>query len=84
MSTTGPTVPVTTAAKAWVAGIGSTLTAIQTALAVAMLVASDGQLDGGEIGTLVTAGITMVATVYGVWKTTNQPVRSNLSQPTTW
>lgn len=65
-----PVVDVT-AAKAWVAGVGSTLAALQGALTVVSLAANDGQFDGGEIGGLVTTAITLVLTVWRVWATPN-------------
>ena len=75
MSTGSATQPVVevTAAKTVVASVGATLTAFQVALTVVSLAFNDGQLDGGEIGGLVTSGITLVMTVYGVWKVRNQP-----------
>lgn len=72
VDTSQPVVKVT-AAKSVVAGIGATLTAFTTSLTVASLAVNDGQLDGGEIGGLVTAGLVLVSTVYGVWKVRNHP-----------
>ena len=73
-----PSVDVT-AAKAVVAGIGATITALLGALTVVSVAVNDGQLDGGEIGGLITTAITLITTVYGVWKVPNQPVRNNTS-----
>lgn len=60
--------------KAILAAIGGTLTALMTALATAQVVLADDALDLTEYGTVVTAGATLVATVYAVWKATNKPV----------
>ena len=65
----------TTAAKAWVAAIGTTLTALTTALAAASLALADDALDLNEVSAIVTAAITAGATVYGVWRTENKPKR---------
>lgn len=59
-------------AKTVAAAIGSTLTAITVALAVVQLVLGDGKIDTGEVATLATAAVTLVSTVYAVWKTENK------------
>lgn len=62
-----------TAAKAVVAAVGATATAVATAVAAVQVVLADSSLDMGEYGTIVTAVVTLVATVYGVWRTPNRP-----------
>lgn len=73
---TKPTyIPIkTTAAKAWVAAAGTTLTALMTAVATASVVLDDDAVSIGEVGTIATAVATLAATIYGVWKTTNKPI----------
>lgn len=68
-----PSVDVT-AAKAWVAGVGATLAAIQGAFTVVSLAANDGQFDTGEIAGLASTAVTLVLTVWRVWATPNRPV----------
>lgn len=63
-----------TKAKMWAAVIGSTCTAIAVALTTIQLVLGDGKIETGEITTLITTGITLVSTVYAVWKTRNNPI----------
>lgn len=63
-----------TAAKAWVAAAGSTLTALTTALATASVVLDDDAVDMGEIVPITTAVVTLAATIYGVWKARNKPI----------
>lgn len=58
-------------AKAVVAGIGSTLTALMVMWATVSVAAQDDAFDMGEIGTLTTAAITMVLTVWAVWRVPN-------------
>lgn len=70
---TQPAVKVT-GAKAVVAAVGGTLTALTTALATVSVVVGDDAIDITEVGALVVAGGTLVSTVYGVWKTRNKPV----------
>lgn len=68
-------IPVkSTAAKAWVAAAGGTLTALTTALATASMVLDDDAVDLTEVSAVTTAVVTLCATVYGVWKTVNRPV----------
>jgi hypothetical protein len=61
-----------TAAKTVAAAVGATLTALTTALAVVQIALSDGKLDAAEYGTLTTAGVVLVGTVYAVWRTPNR------------
>lgn len=68
------TQPKVTSAKAVVAAIGATATAIATAAATAQVVLADGKLDFSEYGTIATAVALLVGTVYGVWKTQNKPL----------
>lgn len=60
-----------TKAKMWAAAAGSTLTALATAVATAQAVLDDGALDLGEYSLIATAVVTLVATVYAVWRTPN-------------
>lgn len=67
-------IPVkTTAAKAWVAAIGATLTALTTAVATATVVLDDDAVDLSEVTSITTAVVALAGTVYGVWKTVNKP-----------
>jgi hypothetical protein len=68
-----PAVPVT-AAKAYVAAIGATLTALTTALGVVSVAVGNDAVDASEMGAIVTAVVTLCATVWGVWRVPNQPV----------
>jgi len=63
-----------TAAKAKVAAIGATLTALLVALGPLQTALEDDRLDLGEVTTVGGALVTLGATVYGVWRTTNKPV----------
>lgn len=58
-------------AKAVVAGIGSTLTALMTMLATISLVLDDDAVDVTEYGTLTTAIASLVLTVWAVWRVPN-------------
>jgi hypothetical protein len=60
--------------KAVIAGVGSTLTALMTALATATVVLEDDAVDLSEITTITAAAVTLVATVYAVWRVPNTPV----------
>lgn len=60
-----------TAGKAVAAAIGATLTALTTALAAVQVALDDGALDAAEYGTLTTAAVVLVGTVYAVWRTPN-------------
>lgn len=70
--------PTMTAAKAWMAALGASLTAVTTALATVQLVLSDDAVDLAEIGTLAVAASTLAATVYAVWKTPNKVVSARM------
>lgn len=59
-------------AKAVVAAIGATCTAVMTAVATAQTVLDDGALDIGEYGTITTAAITLAVTVWAVWRVPNK------------
>jgi len=63
----------TTAAKAWAATIG----ALITFLTVGVGFLSDGKLDGGEAATGAGAFVTLVVTIYAVWRTRNTSVTLN-------
>ncbi len=69
---TTPTVPVK-GTKAWVAAVGSTLTAAQTVVTTVAIVVGDDAIDANEVGGVVTTLITFALTVYGVWKVRNEP-----------
>jgi hypothetical protein len=66
-------------AKTVAAAIGSTLTAVLVALAVVQTVVDDGKLDVGEYSTLFGAAVTLVGTVYAVWRTENKVLRGTTS-----
>lgn len=67
----GPSVPVPqgvyTAAKA----VAATVTTGLGVLGLFVADIADGSLDWNEAGTLIGAGITAVATIGAVWRTTN-------------
>ena len=63
-----------TKAKMWAAAIGTTCTAIATALTAVQLVLGDGKIEVGEITTLATTALTLIGTVYAVWKTPNKSI----------
>lgn len=65
--------PEMTAAKAIVAAIGTTATAVGTAMATASVVLADDKVDFTEYGTIATAVALLVGTIYAVWKTPNKP-----------
>ncbi|HTS10086.1 MAG TPA: hypothetical protein VMP68_31270 [Candidatus Eisenbacteria bacterium] len=69
---TGPLVK-TTAAKAWISAIGSTITALTTFYAAVQVATADNGLDAGDVSSLLVAGVALVGTVYGVWRTPNKP-----------
>jgi hypothetical protein len=72
---TGPTIIIrTTKAKAVVAAIGTTATAVTTALATVSVAVGDDAIDVSEVGVILTAVASLVSTVYGVWKTTNRRI----------
>lgn len=64
----------TTNAKAIAAGVGATLTALITALGPLQTALDDGHIDVGEGTTLAGVAVTLVVTVYAVWRTPNKPV----------
>lgn len=66
--------PRMTATKTIVAMIGTSLTAVTTALATVELVLSDDKVDLTEYGTLATAVVSLVGTVYAVWRVPNKVV----------
>jgi hypothetical protein len=68
-------------AKAVVAAIGSTLTALSTAAATASVVLGDDKIDLGEISTITTAVVSLVATIYAVWRVPNQPAAEPAPRP---
>lgn len=65
--------PEMTAAKAIMAGIGATATAIGSAAATASVVLADDKVDFTEYGTIATAVALLIGTIYAVWKTPNKP-----------
>lgn len=67
-----PSVPVKPA-KAWVAAIGSTCTAVLAWCSAVAVYAEDDKIDLGEVAPIVGLTISLVGTVYGVWKITNRP-----------
>jgi fatty acid/phospholipid biosynthesis enzyme len=66
-------------AKTVAAAIGGTLTALSVALTVVQLALGDGNIDAGEVGTLASAAVTLVGTVYAVWRTENKVLRGTPS-----
>lgn len=63
-----------TPAKAIAAAIGTTLTALTTALATVQLVLADDAVDLAEVSTLAAAVVAAGATIYAVWRTPNKVV----------
>lgn len=63
-----------TAAKAWAATIGGILTAILLFIGVLTPALDDGQLSAGEVTPLVAGVVTLISTVYAVWRVRNRPV----------
>ena len=68
-----PVVVETTAAKAWVAGVGSTLTAAMTAVTAIATFTGDDAIDVNEVGGIITTLLTFGLAVWGVWQTENKP-----------
>lgn len=66
----------TTKAKAVTAAIGTTLTALTTALASVNIALSDNKLDGSDYGSLALALVTLLSSIYAVWRVPNQPISS--------
>lgn len=70
-------------AKTVAAAVGGTLTACMVALTAVQLVLGDGKVDVGEYSTLFGTAVTLIGTVYAVWKTENKvlsggdPIRTN-------
>lgn len=62
-----------TKAKMWAAAIGSTCTAIVVALGPLQGALADGHIDTGEAAGLIGVAVTLVGTVYAVWRTPNKP-----------
>lgn len=58
-------------AKAIVAAIGGTLTALMVVLATVNVAAEDDIFDAGEIGSITTAVMTFALTVWAVWRVPN-------------
>lgn len=75
---TAPNLPPvkTTKAKTVVAAVGTTLTALTTAIAAVNVALSDNSLDGNDYLSLAVAATTLVSTIYGVWRVPNKPVSS--------
>lgn len=69
-----------TTAKAKVAAIGSTLAALVTFTTVLSTSLADNHLDASDYGTLSTAAVIAVGTIYGVWRTPNKPKDGNAVQ----
>lgn len=63
-----------TKAKTYAAAIGATATAVMAAVASVQVVLDDGALDAAEYGLIATAVVTLVGTVYGVWRTENKVI----------
>ena len=63
-----------TKAKTYAAAIGATATAVTAAIASVQVVLDDGALDAAEYGLIATAVVTLVGTVYGVWRTENKVI----------
>lgn len=67
-----PTQPRMSAAKAWIAGLGTTLTAVTTVLATLQVALSDDAFSTDEVATIVIALLTAGSTIYGVWRIPNK------------
>lgn len=61
-------------AKAVAAGVGTVINSASIFWAAVTIAAQDDAFDIGEVGTLTTALLTMVATVVAVFKTENKRV----------
>jgi len=68
-----PRVPVTKPAKAVVAALGNSFAAAQMFLGVVTVATSDDAVTLLDVAPLVTGFVTLWVTVYGVWKTVNEP-----------
>ncbi len=60
--------PIQTATKA----VAATITSVGGLVALFVTAVADGSVSGAEWGTLLTAGLTAVATVAGVWSARNK------------
>lgn len=78
-----PNLPVMTKAKTVAAAIGTTLTAITTALATLNIALDDDAIDLSEVAGIVTAVLTAGATIYAVWRTPNKP-KNPVTRGNTW
>ncbi len=67
-----PSVPLKPA-KAWLAAIGGTSTALLARCSAVGVYAEDDTIDLGQMAPTVGLTISLVGTVYGVWKITNHP-----------
>ena len=67
-------------AKAVIAGIGASLTALMTMLATISLVLDDDAVDVTEIGTLSTAIVSLVLTIWAVWRVPNEGMVDEAAQ----
>ncbi len=72
-STGTPSVPVK-GTKALVAALGATLTALMAWLSAVAVYAEDDRIDLGEVAPILGLTLSLIGTVYGVWKVTNKPV----------
>lgn len=59
-------------AKAWVAAVGATLTAVTASWASVTTTFSDNVVDAAEVGTILTAALSLVGTVIAVWRVPNE------------
>jgi len=59
-------------AKAIIAGVGATLTALMTMWATVSVAAQDDAFDMGEIATLISTATTLALTIYAVWRVPNE------------
>jgi hypothetical protein len=58
--------------KAWMAGVGQTITALGTAWAAVETTLSDG-FTFADAASIAVALIGFVGTIFGVWRVTNTP-----------
>ena len=58
--------------KAWVAGIGATLTAVSTCLATVTLAVGDDAISFDEVSAITTAVLALAGTVVAVWRVPNK------------
>lgn len=69
-----------TAAKAKAAAVMATLTALGVATQTVQTVLDDNVVDTGEISVLVGIAVTLVGTVWAVWRVPNEPLSSGNSR----